>query len=164
MSETLKSLVNDLQTKFKCQVKIENDRRITVVVTDKKVIKDVANYLKEFGFDHVKAVTGIDYPEQEKLEVVYHISSYSNLDLAKIILALRTTVTYKDPSLPSLYSIFESAWTGERETYEMLGIRFEGHPDLRRLFLDEDFEGVYPLRKSFKIRLEGIFVDKPTTE
>ncbi|ADB87690.1 NADH-quinone oxidoreductase subunit C [Saccharolobus islandicus] len=164
MSEALKSLINDLQTKFKCQAKIENDRRITVIVPDKKIMKDVANHLKNFGFDHVKAVTGIDYLEQEKLEVVYHISSYSNLDMAKIILALRITVTYKDPSLPSLYSIFESAWTGERETYEMLGIRFEGHPDLRRFFLDEDFEGVYPLRKSFKIKLEGIFVDKPTTE
>ncbi|MEM1599727.1 MAG: NADH-quinone oxidoreductase subunit C, partial [Sulfolobaceae archaeon] len=73
-------------------------------------------------------------------------------------------VSYKDPSLPSLYPIFESVWTGERETYEMLGIRFDGHPDLRRLFLDEDFEGVYPLRKSFKIKLEGLFVDKQSTK
>jgi len=43
-----------------------------VIVPDKKIMKDVANHLKNFGFDHVKAVTGIDYPEQEKLEVVYH--------------------------------------------------------------------------------------------
>jgi len=163
MSEVIKNAINELQSKFKCQVRVESERRINIVV-DKSLIIDVAKYLKSLGFDHVKSVTGIDYPEQERLEVIYHISSYSNLDLAKIIIALRTSVSYKDPSLPSLYPVFESVWTGESETYEMLGIKFEGHPDLRRLFLDEDFEGVYPLRKSFKIKLEGIFVDKPATK
>ncbi|MEM0362345.1 MAG: NADH-quinone oxidoreductase subunit C [Sulfolobaceae archaeon] len=164
MSEiVIKNIINDIQTKFKCQAKVESDRRASIVV-DKNMLVEVAKYLKSLGFDHVKAVTGIDYEDQEKLEVVYHISSYSNLDLAKIIIAIRTFVSYKDPSLPSLYPIFESAWTGERETYEMLGIRFDGHPDLRRLFLDEDFEGVYPLRKSFKIKLEGLFVDKQSTK
>ncbi len=161
MSETLKDTLNKIQTELKCQVKVESDRRITITVPDKLILTKVAEYLKSIGFDHVKSVTGIDYPEQEKFEVVYHISSYSDLNLAKIIVAVRVSTSYKDPSIPSLYNIFESVWTGERETYEMLGIRFEGHPDLRRLFLDEDFEGVYPLRKSFKIKMEGVFVDKP---
>ncbi len=92
--------------------------------------------------------------------MVYHVSSYSDLELAKTILAVKTKTSYKDPKVPSLYSIWESVWTGERETYEMLGIIFNGHPDLRRLFLDEDFEGVHPLRKSFKVKQEGLFVDK----
>lgn len=74
---------------------------------------------------------------------------------------MREKTSYKDPVFPSLFKVWESVWTGERETYEMLGIVFEGHPELRRMFLDEDFEGVYPLRKSYKLKQEGVFVDKP---
>ncbi|MEM4911788.1 MAG: NADH-quinone oxidoreductase subunit C, partial [Metallosphaera sp.] len=90
---------------------------------------------------------------------IYHVSSY-DLNLGQVILALKTWATYKDPVVPSLLTVWGSVWTGERETYEMLGITFEGNPDMRRFFLPEDFEGVYPLRKSFKIRTEGLFVDK----
>jgi len=64
--------------------------------------------------------------------------------------------------VPSLMEVWKSAWTGERETYEMLGVRFSGNPDMKRLFLPEDFEGVYPLRKSYKIKTEGLFVDRPS--
>ena len=155
----LSKLIQDVISKFKVTGKAESETRGFIEV-DKAKIVEVASYLKEVGFDHVKSVTGIDYPEQNQFEVVYHISSYSNPDLAKVILALKTKTSYKDPVFPSLYSIWESVWTGERETYEMLGIIFDGHPELRRLFLDEDFEGVYPLRKSFKLKQEGMFVDK----
>ncbi|MCY0883286.1 MAG: NADH-quinone oxidoreductase subunit C [Acidianus infernus] len=140
--------------------KAESESRGSLDVTKDKII-EVAKIMKEIGFDHVIAVTGIDFPEQQKIQIVYHVSSYSVEDLQKIIFAIKTYVDYKDPSLPSLTQIWGSAWTGERETYEMLGVRFEGHPQLSRLFLPEDFEGVYPLRKDFKIKLEGLFVDKP---
>lgn len=159
LQSPLNNILSQLQSKFKIVGKVESERRGFIQVNRSQLV-DVAKFLKELGFDHVKSVTGIDYPDTEEFEVVYHVSSYSNLDLAKVILAIRVKVPYKDPKLPSLYSIWESAWTGERETYEMLGIIFEGHPDLRRLFLPEDFEGVYPLRKSFKIKTEGLFVDK----
>ncbi|MFP3065352.1 MAG: NADH-quinone oxidoreductase subunit C [Sulfolobus sp.] len=155
----LAKIIQDIITKFKVTGKTESDRRGYIEVSKDK-IPEVAKYLKELGFDHVKSVTGIDYPEKEEFEVVYHVSSYSDLELAKTILAVKTKTSYKDPKVPSLYSIWESVWTGERETYEMLGIIFNGHPDLRRLFLDEDFEGVHPLRKSFKVKQEGLFVDK----
>ena len=156
----LSKIIQDVVTKFKVTGKAESDTRGYIEV-DKEKLVEVAKYLKEQGFDHVKSVTGIDYPDQNQFEVVYHISSYSNPDLARVILAIKSRTSYKDPRFPSLYSVWESVWTGERETYEMLGIIFEGHPDLRRLFLDEDFEGVYPLRKSFKLKQEGLFVDKP---
>lgn len=151
-------IVAELQ-KYKYVAKAESDTRGHVEV-NKNQILDLAKLMKSLGFDHVKAVTGIDFPEQNKIQIIYHVSSYGNLDLAKIIFAIKTYVDYKDPKIPSLVSVWNSAWTGERETYEMLGVIFEGHPDLRRLFLPEDFEGVYPLRKDYKIRLEGIFVDR----
>ena len=156
----LSNIISQVVAKFKVVGKAESDRRGFIQV-DKSQIVQVAEFLKSLGYDHVKSVTGIDYPETEELEVVYHISSYSNLDLAKTILALKTRTKYSDPRVPSLYPIWESAWIGERETYEMLGIIFEGHPELKRLFLPEDFEGVYPLRKSYKLKTEGLFVDKP---
>ncbi|MEM0374587.1 MAG: NADH-quinone oxidoreductase subunit C [Sulfolobaceae archaeon] len=153
VAELIKSKLPNLK------IKVDSENRLSIEV-DKGEILSVAKVLKEIGFDHVKSVTGTDYPDQERIEVVYHISSYSNIELAKVILALRTYVTYKDPTITSLYSVWESAWTGERETYEMLGVIFQGHPNLSRLFLPEDFEGVYPLRKSYKIKLEGLFVDR----
>ncbi|MEJ2772152.1 MAG: NADH-quinone oxidoreductase subunit C [Sulfolobaceae archaeon] len=155
----LSKVIQDLIGKFKVTGKAESDTRGYVEVDKSKIIQ-VASYLKEIGFDHVKSVTGIDYPEQNQFEVVYHVSSYSVPELTKVILAVKSKTSYKDPKFPSLYSIWESVWTGERETYEMLGIIFEGHPELKRLFLDEDFEGVYPLRKSFKLKQEGLFIDK----
>ncbi|BAB67323.1 putative NADH-quinone oxidoreductase subunit C [Sulfurisphaera tokodaii str. 7] len=165
MAQTVQSILNSIfsqvQSKFKVTGKVESDKRASIQV-DKSQIVEVAGFLKSLGFDHVKSVTAIDYPDAQEFEVVYHISSYSNIDLAKTIVALRTRVKYDDPKLPSLYKIWESVWTGERETYEMYGIIFDGHPDLRRLFLPEDFEGVYPMRKSYKIKTEGLFVDKPS--
>lgn len=152
-------LLAELQKKIKVTARKDSDRRATIIV-DRGQLVEVAKILKEMGFDHVKAVTGIDYPNEEKLEVVYHVSSYEHPDYSKVIIALRTTVSYRDPVVPSLYSIWESVWTGERETHEMLGIVFEGHPDLRRLFLPDDFEGIYPLKKEYKLKKEGIFLDE----
>ncbi|MGC9105490.1 MAG: NADH-quinone oxidoreductase subunit C [Thermoprotei archaeon] len=152
--------LEELKAKVKVNVKVESDRRATVEA-EKANLVAVARVMKELGFDHVKTVTAIDYPETETFEVLYHVSSYGDMELAKTIVTLKTKTSYKDPTLPSLYSVWESVWTGERETYEMYGIKFEGHPDMRRLFLDEDFEGVYPMRKSYKVKLEGLFVDRP---
>ncbi|MUN28362.1 NADH-quinone oxidoreductase subunit C [Sulfuracidifex metallicus] len=156
---TLSELIKEFQS-LKLQAKLESPNRATLVV-DKDKLREIASLLKSKGFDHVISVTGMDYQEQSKLEVVYHFSSYTVEELKDAIVALRSSTSYEDPNFPSLYSIFESVWTGERETFETLGIYFRDHPDMRRMFLPEDFEGVYPLRKSFKIKLEGVFIDKP---
>ncbi|EZQ06978.1 MULTISPECIES: NADH-quinone oxidoreductase subunit C [Acidianus] len=150
-------IVTELQ-KMKVSAKAESDTRGYVEVPKDRIV-EVAKKLKELGFDHVKAVTGIDFPEQEKIQLIYHVSSYSE-NLYNIIFEIKSFTSYKDCVMPSLITVWESSWTGERETHEMLGVYFEGHPDMRRLFLPEDFDGVYPLRKEFKIKLEGLFVDK----
>jgi len=66
----------------------------------------------------------------------------------KVFAMLRTTCTELDPHIPSLTGVWEGANWCERETYDMFGIEFDGHPDLRRIFLEESFPG-HPLRKSF---------------
>ncbi|EHP68806.1 NADH/F420H2 dehydrogenase, subunit C [Metallosphaera yellowstonensis MK1] len=160
MQKPIDVLSQALQSK-KIPVKVESEGRASIEV-EKKDLVQVAKVLKDLGFDHVKAVTGIDYPDQGRIQVVYHVSSYSDVNLAKVIVALKTWTNYKELEVPSLMEVWKSAWTGERETYEMLGVKFSGNPDMKRLFLPEDFEGVYPLRKSYKIKTEGLFVDRPS--
>ncbi len=119
-------------------------------------LREAAERLLRLGFDHVKAVTAIDRPGEGIIEVVYHASSYGNPGLTGIIAELRTSVPRDDPRVPTLTEIWPSALYQEREQWEMLGVIFEGHPELERLLLPEDFGGPPPLRKDFKIPTEGI--------
>jgi NADH-quinone oxidoreductase subunit C/D len=107
---------------------------------------EIAEKLRdEFHFDFLSSVTGVDYLPQGKLEVVYHF--YRITGGPSIVLHVQ--VPRDDPSLPSLTSIYPGADFQEREAWDLLGIRFEGHPDLRRILLWEGFEG-HPLRKDWK--------------
>ncbi len=119
-------------------------------------LKEAAERLRGAGFDHVKAVTGIDRPDSGEIELVYHVSSYLDPRLSKCIVALRTTLPRDDPVTPSLYEVWPSVKYHEMEQMEMLGIQFSGHPDPRRLLLPESYEGIPPLRKDFKVKVEGI--------
>ncbi len=119
-------------------------------------LKEAAERLKAAGFDHVKAVTGIDLPDSGQIELVYHVSSYLDPRLSKWIVALRTTLPRDNPETPSLYDVWPSVKYHEMEQREMLGIHFSGHPDPRRLLLPESYEGIPPLRKDFKVKVEGI--------
>jgi NADH-quinone oxidoreductase subunit C len=116
-------------------------------------MRSIAGFIKEnFGFDHVESVSGTDYPKDNQIEVVYHIGSYSVEELIPKILALSTRTNRDEPRLPSLISIFPSVEYHERETYEMIGAYFEGHPRMERFLLPEDWADIPPLRKDFRIK------------
>jgi NADH:ubiquinone oxidoreductase subunit C len=113
----------------------------------------IAGFIKEnFGFDHAESVSGTDYPKDNQIEVVYHIGSYTVEELIPKILVLSTRTTRDEPRLPSLISIFPSVEYHERETYEMIGAYFEGHPRMERFLLPEDWADIPPLRKDFRIK------------
>jgi len=80
-----------------------------------------------------------------RFEVVYHLQS---LDRNHQIVVKAILADHEEPSLPSSYPVYKGALLQEREVYDLMGIRFEGHPDLRRLFLWEGYPG-FPLRKDF---------------
>ena len=129
--------------------------------TKKEDILDVARYIRdELNFDHAESVSGVDYPKSKEIEVVYHLGSYTDPQLAKQILALATRVPREEVPNPgndstrmsSLRDIFYSVEFHERECFEMLGVFFEGHPDNRRLLLPEDWADIPPFRKDFKIK------------
>lgn len=113
----------------------------------------IAGFIKEnFGFDHAESVSGTDYPKDNQIDVVYHIGSYSVEELIPKILVLSTRTNRDEPRLPSLISIFPSVEYHERETYEMIGAYFEGHPRMERFLLPEDWADIPPLRKDFRIK------------
>lgn len=91
---------------------------------------------------YLRCLSGVDWQE-EGLEVVYHLSSFTKPHT----LTVKTRVSYEDASVPSVAAVFPAAEWHERETRDMFGIDFPGHPDLRPLLLPEDMTDHFPLRK-----------------
>ncbi|MEM4699939.1 MAG: NADH-quinone oxidoreductase subunit C [Candidatus Nezhaarchaeales archaeon] len=133
------------------EAKVPRAKFIELIVRPERLL-EAARLLKEAGFNHPLSVAGVDYPDANEVEVVYHISSLEK----KSVAALKVRVPRAAPSIPSLRGVWLGVHFHERETWEMLGVNFEGHPELKRFLLQEDWEeGVYPLRKDFKLKPEG---------
>ncbi len=155
-----KGIVDKITEKFgeKTTVSFVKPDRIGIKV-GRDDIHDVAEFARDvLNYDHVDSVAGVDYPADKEIEVVYHLSSYTDPSLSRQILELATRAQREDDpipgsdatKLPSLRDIFYSVEFHEREAFEMLGVYFEGHPDNRRLLLPEDWADLPPLRKDFR--------------
>jgi NADH/F420H2 dehydrogenase subunit C len=111
---------------------------------DSQHLVAVCRFLRDqLGFDLLSCVSGVDMLDH--LETVYHLRSTTRAQLIQ----LKVHLDHVKPSVESVVSVWPTANWLERETYDLFGIHFVGHPDLRRILLDDDFEG-YPLLKSFK--------------
>jgi len=146
----IKRLVNEFGKKI--NVIYIRPLRMKIVV-DSTDIASVAIFLRDnLGFDHAESVAGTDYPKDNQIEVIYHLGSYGTQELEAHIMALTTRTSRDDARLPSLINIFRSVEYHERETYEMLGVYFEGHPRNDRFLLPEDWADIPPLRREFRIK------------
>lgn len=126
--------------------------RMKIRVPPQDILR-VATFIKEnFSFDHAESVSGTDYPKENQIEIVYHLSSYTDEKIVPKILALSSRVNRDEPRIPSLINVFKSVEYHERETYEMVGVYFEGHPRMERFLLPEDWADIPPLRKDFRIK------------
>ena len=116
-------------------------------IVEKDKLIEVATAIRdEFGYDHLTAVTGVDYLPEGKMEVVYHAFKTTGGP----VLTFKVQVPRVDPvEVPSVTPIWPGAEFQEREAWDLLGIKFTDHPDLRRILLWEGFEG-HPLRKDWK--------------
>jgi len=129
---------------------VTQPRRATIAVK-REAMLDAARFLRELGFSHVISVSGVDYPRENAVHVVYHASSYTSGELRSSILALRARLPRENPAVASLTRVWPSAEYHERETFEMFGVEFEGHPRLERLLLPETWDSAPPLRKEFRL-------------
>ena len=128
-----------------------------VVRLPRAALAEAMPYLREAGFDSLMALSGIDYKGMKKLGkeagdalgVVYHLPSH----LHRLKLTVKVWLPRAEPSLPSVAAIWRTADWHEREAFDLFGIVFEGHPDLRRLLLPDDWEG-WPLRKDYAMPTE----------
>ena len=98
----------------------------------------------DLQFDALSNETGVDYKAKGVIEVVYHLYSYPHRHL----LVLKVDAPREHPVVPSVETVWKAANWLEREIYDLLGVTFEGHSDLRRLLMPEDWIG-HPLRKDF---------------
>lgn len=122
------------------------DRDGDWLVVDPDRLLAVMTHLQEMGFDYLTHLSASDYPD--RIEVVYNLFSTQS-DLQGPSLPLKVRVPDRnEPHLPSVTSIWNSANFQEREVWDMFGVRFDGHPNLKRILLWEGFEG-YPLRKDW---------------
>lgn len=116
-------------------------------IVEKDKLVEVATAIRdEFGFDLLTAVTAVDYLPDNKMEVVYH--AYKTTGGPGLV--FRVQVPRVDPvEVPSLINVYPGADLQEREAWDLMGIKFTGHPDLRRILMWEGYEG-HPLRKDWK--------------
>ncbi|BAJ51361.1 NADH dehydrogenase I subunit C [Candidatus Caldarchaeum subterraneum] len=157
MSETVLTVVQELENKFGKALleKAVDTRKLVKIVVDAASLVAVARFLRDnYGLDHVKAVTGVDLSrllkKEDKIEIIYHLGSYTRPELATADIALSTKLDKKSPRMPSLIDVWPSVEFHEREVYEMFGVVFEGHPDLRRLLLPEYWSDIPPMLKEYE--------------
>jgi len=146
-------IIGHLKTKFPTAIKdakVDRANRVTVSF-EKDRLLDIARFMRgELGFEHVKGVAGVDFPTQKKIEVVYFVGSFSRPEVQGIIVMLKTELPRDNPTIASVVTVWESAHFHERETFEMFGVKFEGHPDLRKLLTLDNWDGPPPMLKDIK--------------
>ena len=154
LSTVLVTVLVGLEDKIEGYHSQYGDDTILVAAADRLA---VCQWLKDhpvLGFDLLMDSTAVDWPEDElRFEVVDHLFSTTGHHR----LRLKCRVSEDSPSLPSLTPLFGSANWMERETWDMYGIEFDGHPDLRRILLYPEFKG-FPLRKDYpKLKAHPLF-------
>jgi len=154
---TVTELADRVRTRYP-DVAVARDE-VTVVVAREELLEALGALRQELGLDSLISVTATDWPGRDpRFWVAYEL--YSNEHRHR--LRVKVGLSEGDPRIPSVTAAFPTADWHERETYDFYGIVFEGHPDLRRILLPEDWEG-WPLRKTEELggvntRFHGAFI------
>lgn len=144
-------IVEALKSRFGEQaIEVFEFRGELTLIVPKENIVEVCRFLRDdpvFKFDFLADLSGLDmFTPVKRFAAVYNLYSLTN----KHRIRLKVFTEEEDPKLPTVTGVWEGANWHERETYDMFGIIFEGHPDLRRVYMPEEFEH-HPLRKDFPL-------------
>ncbi len=145
MSEEFSELLSKLKDAFPDSFENEQDFEEEHVVIDvkKEKLRDLATFMKhDLGFTLDIMAFGTDY--EDKMEMRWYLGRPDKME----IIILKVTTDRENPSVPTLSDIWFGFNWHERETYDLLGVNFEGHNDLRRIYLPDNWEG-YPLREDY---------------
>ena len=142
-----KELLEQLQADFPAIVEIFGESAPYQIIVNPKNILEVLEYLKnnkQFDFFFFFNLTAVDY--KEYLEIVYHLYSYDKKHMAIV----KVRLSKEKPSIESVVPIWQTADFQEREVFDLFGIWFKNHPNMKRILLPEDFVG-HPLLKDFQM-------------
>ena len=133
-------------------VDTEFHRGRAVLVVNPDRIKTVLVHLQGKGYTFLASLHGVDYyPHEPRLGVLYELLDMRRVDR----ISVKARVSTDAPAIASVVELFPGAEFPEREVYDMFGVVFEGHPDLRRILMPEDYEG-FPQRRDFPVGGEPV--------
>jgi len=128
--------------------------RLVHVFIDRRDLVPLCTYLKNtLGFEHLSCVTAVDW--KDHFECVYHVENYYN----GCVVEVHAHIPYDDPKIASLVPLWNAANFLEREMWDLMGIEFEGHPNLERILLPQDFK-FHPLRKDFAQEVDRQYISR----
>lgn len=141
--------IKKLGRKFRKDVIDTSDRLgMDAALVKKDNIRDIITYLRDdekLQYNFLRDITCVDYHHRmPRFEIIYVLYSMSR----KQQVVIKAVLEEDDPSIDSIHDLYGAANWGEREVWDMYGIKFKGHPDLRRILMYEEFEG-FPLRKDY---------------
>ena len=123
------------------------------VVIDRGDLVAVCRYLKDSGFEHLGCISAVDW--KDHFESVYHVENY----YTGCVVQVNARIPHDDPKIESVCSLWNAANFHEREAWDLMGIAYEGHPNLTRILLPEDFK-FHPLRKDFPQEVDRQYISR----
>jgi NADH-quinone oxidoreductase subunit C len=152
MNDHLQTIVSALVDRYAVEP-LEFREQVNLIVAAEKIVEVCGTLRDEFSFEMLSAESAVDYwPEQApRFHVIYQLYSLKH----NLRLGLRVPIHGNAPSLPTITTVYPNANWHEREIWDMFGIRFEGHPDMRRILMPYDWEG-HPLRKDYPLGYEEV--------
>jgi len=140
-------ILDKITSEFKIKGEVRRNSRIWLDAPREGFV-DFCMWLREQGFQHLSAISAVDWPDDGVFELAYHLWSYRD----KVLITAKINVDRQNPVIDSLTSVWDgNAQAHEREIHELFGIKFEGNANLTPLFL-EDWEGPPPFKKDFDWR------------
>lgn len=152
MDNQLKQIASTMQDRFGLEQKEYRDQ-MTLMVPPEQIVEVARTLRDEFGFKMLSDQTAVDFLPQEKprFHVVYQLRNLEKL----LLLTLQVPLDGNTPHLETLEKVYPNANWFERELWDMFGIVFDGHSDLRRILMPSDWEG-HPLRKDYPLGYEEV--------
>jgi NADH-quinone oxidoreductase subunit C len=146
---TLAALQQELEERFLDSVEFRD--QLTAVLPPEAVV-EACEFLRQRGYDLLIALTAADHwPKEPRFEMVYQLFSTK----LNALIGLRVSLDGDEPKVPSIESVYPNANWHEREVFDMFGIDFPGHSDLRRILMPYDWEG-HPLRRNYPLGYEEV--------